>query len=336
MQQSDWERLHALLALDDATLAHLLQPVFPGRRVVAAEPLSGGLANTNYRVTLAGLADPVVVRIYTREDAACRKELDLYRLVSATVPVPELLYADPDAERWERPYVVQRFVAGLSVPAFLAAEGGDEEAVRQAGYALGATAAAIASHTFPESGFFGPGLAIVESWGSLSEALRSGIAGYLFEKDAGERLGPELTERLWALVDENAAMLTATDDQAVLQHGDYRDDNILLRRRDGVWEVAAVLDWEFAFAWSRLFDLGQLFRRDAGRPPAFEPAVVEGYHAAGGTLPPDWKRMAKLLDLVNLCHFLSLPDRGSSDSGSMHSDVIQLVRQFIERWPTLA
>lgn len=330
--QSEWERRHAVLALDDATLAHLLQPAFPGCRVVAAAPLSGGLVNTNYRVTLDGLDDPVVLRVYVRDPTVCRTELDVYRLVAPTVPVPELLYADPDAARWERPYLVQRFVAGLSLPAFLAAHGGDAEAVRQAGQSLGATAAAIARYTFPESGFFGPGLAIVESWGELSEAFRSAISSYLAEKGAGERLGPELSDRLWALVDANAAMLTAVEDQTSLQHGDFRDDNLLLRQHDGAWEVAAALDWEFTFAWSRLFDLGQLFRRDLDLPAAFEPAVVAGYSAAGGTLPLGWKRMAKLLDLVNLCDFLSQPNRG----GSMYADVTRLVRQLVERWPTLA
>lgn len=329
--QSDWERRHALLTLDEATLAHLLQPAFPGHRIVMAEPLAGGLVNTNYRVTLDGLDDPVVLRVYTREAAACRRELDLYALVSPTVPVPDLFYADPDATHWERPYLIQRFVAGLSVPAFLAIASNDPEAVRQAAYSLGATAAAIARHTFPESGFFGPGLAIVESWGALSEVFRSGIHEYLFDRGAGERLGPELTQRLWTLVDENASMLTVLDDSASLQHGDYRDDNLLLHQRAGKWEVAAVLDWEFAFSWSQLFDLGQLFRRDFDLPPAFEPAVVAGYHAAGGTLPPDWKRMAKLLDLVNLCDFLSQPSRGP-----MYADVTQLIRQFVERWPTFS
>jgi aminoglycoside phosphotransferase (APT) family kinase protein len=326
--QSAWERRHPLLALDDATLAHLLQPAFAGRRIVAAQPLPGGLVNTNYRVTLDGLDDPVVLRIYAREAAACRTELDIYHLVSATVPVPELLYADPDATRWERPYLVQRFVAGLSFPAFLATQTGDPEAVRQAGHSLGATAAAIAHYTFSESGFFGPGLAIVESWGVLSEAFRSGIREYLFERGVGERLGAALTAQLWTLVDENASLLTVLDAGAALQHGDYRDDNLLLRQRNGAWEVAAVLDWEFAFAWSPLFDLGQLFRRDLDLPPAFEPAVVEGYHAAGGALPPGWKRMAKLLDLVNLLDFLSQP-RG----GTMHAEVTSLVRQTVERWP---
>lgn len=327
--QSEWERRHALLALDEATLAYLVQPAFSGRRIVAAEPLSGGLINSNYRVTLDGLEDPIVLRVYMRDDAdACRKECDVYRLVAGDVPVPELLYADPDAARWERPYVIQRYVAGLSLPAFLANAGGDAEAVAQAGNALGRTAAAIASHTFPESGFFGPGLTIVESWGPLSEAVRSGIADYLFKRGASERLGAELTDRLWALVDEHAPLLAALDDQASLQQGDYRDDNILLRRRNGTWEVAAILDWEFAFAWSRLFDLGQLFRRDLDLPAAFEPAVVAGYAASGGSLPADWKRMAKLLDLVNLLDFLSQPSRGP-----MYAEVTLLVRQTIERWP---
>lgn len=329
--QSDWERRYAVLALDNATLAHLLRPAFPGRRVVAAEPLSGGRINSNYRVTLEGLDDPVVLRIYMRDAAVCRTELDVYRLVASTVPVPELLDADPDATRWERPYIVQRFVAGVSLPAFLAAHRGDTEAVRQAGYALGQTAAAIASHTFPESGFFGPGLTIVESWGTLSAAFHAAMRDYLFTRGAGERLGPELTERLWALVDANAALLAVVDDQASLQQGDYREDNLLLRQRAGRWEVAAVLDWEFAFAWSRLFDLGQLFRGDLTLPPAFEPAVVAGYSSSGVTLPDEWKRLAKLLDLVNLLEFLSQPNRGP-----MYADVTRLVRQFVERWPTFA
>ena len=41
-------------------------------------PLSGGLANTNYKVTLSGANEPVVLRVYTRDPDACERERALY------------------------------------------------------------------------------------------------------------------------------------------------------------------------------------------------------------------------------------------------------------------
>ena len=83
--QEDWERRHPHVDLDRETLEALLRPAFPGRALVEVEPLSGGLANTNYRALLAGMGSPVVVRVYTRDPTACHREIALHRLVGDRV-----------------------------------------------------------------------------------------------------------------------------------------------------------------------------------------------------------------------------------------------------------
>jgi aminoglycoside phosphotransferase (APT) family kinase protein len=90
---------------------------------------------------------------------------------------------------------------------------------------------------------------------------------------------------------------------ARLQHADYKSWNLLVR--DG--RIAAVLDWEFAFAGPRLNDIGIFLRYSERQPPAFEERFVRGYLAAGGQLPPDWRRLARLQDLISLCWFLEQP-----------------------------
>jgi hypothetical protein len=72
----------------------------------------------------------------------------------------------------------------------------------------------------------------------------------------------------------------------------------------GCWQVVAVLDWEFAVSASPLLDVGHFLRyeNEAGlREPFFSRAFVE----AGGTLPSDWRRISRIVDLTGLVHCLT-------------------------------
>ena len=325
--QEGWGRRYALLELDTETLTRLLDPVAHGHAIVLAEPIAGGLVNTNYRITLSGLEDSLIVRLYTRDLSACRLELDIYQLAHRGVPMAEVLYADPDGACCGRPYMVTRWVEGTKVDKLLAS--GDFAAIGAAALAVGETLAALTSYGFAEPGFFGPGLAINRPLGTSRESVVAYVRSSLFEREAGRRLGADLTGQIWKILRENAALLDEADGPATLVHGDYKAQNILLRQdpRDS-WSMAAVLDWEFAMAGSSLFDLSILLRYADTLPPAFEQGVVTGYRAAGAKLPPDWKRLIKLLDLVNLCEFLCGPDPRSA----MVSDVTRLVQATCDRW----
>ena len=91
--EARWGRRFAFFELSAADAAALL-----GQPVLRIEPLSGGLRNSNYRVELRAQADPIVLRIYTADEAlACRRERAVLRLIEGTVPAPRVLRANPDA-----------------------------------------------------------------------------------------------------------------------------------------------------------------------------------------------------------------------------------------------
>lgn len=327
--QEGWERRHAALALDVATIAAMIQPAFPGHSVLTAGLLSGGLANTNYKVTLDGTHEPVVLRLFTRDPAACQTELDIYHLVAARMPMPAILYADPTGERSGRPYLIARWIDGTKLDALLAQ--GDAAAIASAAHAVGATLAGLAAFHFAHPGFFGPGLTIAQPLAPAPESVPAYVDEALFAGAAGARLGPELTGAVQWLLRENAALLAIADTQTVLVHGDYKAQNLLVSHIGAGWDVAAVLDWEFAFSGSPLFDIAICLRYGDMLPPAFTAAFAAGYRAHGGILPPGWRRVIRLLDLVNLCGFLAAPDA----RGPMIAEVTSLVRATIAGWQSV-
>ena len=62
------------------------------------------------------------------------------------------------------------------------------------------------------------------------------------------------------------------------------------------------------------------------QPPEYEAGFVRGYLAAGGQLPPDWLRLARLQDLMSLCWFLERPNE---DPVKLR-DVTPLIERTIE------
>src|SRR5687768_14400560 len=90
----------------------LLNAIFPRRSIERTEPLSGGLINTNLKVTFSSGEPPVVLRLYRRDPTVCPEEVEILRLVGRTVPVPEVLHVEPDGIDGSGPFSVLRFVDG--------------------------------------------------------------------------------------------------------------------------------------------------------------------------------------------------------------------------------
>jgi aminoglycoside phosphotransferase (APT) family kinase protein len=316
-----------LRALDPPAVARMLEPIFGACSIASLEPLTGGLVNTNYRVRLAGRAEPVVLRVYA-DPEACPRDAALLRLVRDRVPVPEILLADSSGERCDRPYAVMSWIEGVPL----------EEAMRSdptgaplvVGRAAGETLAAIGSHAFTQSGFFGADLVPHEPSGETAEMAT--FPGYIESCFAAPgvagRLGEPLATRLQELVRQSAAYLPDWQEPAVLVHADYKSGNILVHPDGDRWRVAGVLDWEFAFAGPHLYDFTMLLRYSDELPPGFERGVAEGYTAAGGALPPDWKRCVRLLDFVNLLFFLRRP----SPDPARDRDVRRLLTRTLRDW----
>jgi hypothetical protein len=141
--------------LPAAVLERIILIAFPRSRQFASEPLGDGLRNTNIKLYLDAPPEPVVLRIYEHDPSLCQKELDLMRLVCGAVTVPEVIYAAPAG--WEDlpPFIIARWIDGISFRDLK--RSGDAEAIAQAARAAGEILAGIGRFSFPKPGWLSSG-----------------------------------------------------------------------------------------------------------------------------------------------------------------------------------
>ncbi|MCO5165736.1 MAG: phosphotransferase [Planctomycetes bacterium] len=276
--------------------------------VEALEPLAGGYTNTNLRVRLAG--DPAwkVLRLPERDPDGLSREVALLERVAERVPAPRVL-AHGGAPG--RPWALLAWVDGRSLADALA-----DERLGPPGWAAGARAtgevlARVHEVRFAAAGFLDARLEVARPLGDLAAAFLDFAAKALADARASARLGPALVERTRAHVRRHGGLLADLEETAALVHSDFNAKNVLVREVDDRVEVAAVLDWEFAFSGCPLVDLGNFLRFAHERPPEVEAAFVAGYEAArGARLPRGWRRAATLLDLTALLEMLTREQAG--------------------------
>jgi aminoglycoside phosphotransferase (APT) family kinase protein len=291
------------MPMDNPTLTRMIQPALPGAVAASSEALDG-MANNSYRVVLDGRDSPVVVRVYTRAPESAAKEWEIMTHVSRRLPVPSILWHGQIPELCDKPYAVLRWVDGVPLDTIIRKGGAD---AHQAAYAAGEVLGRIGSFTLPKPGFIGPGLTICEPMDSFAQAVRQCAEECAFKGLAAERMERDLAARMWAFAMQNAARLNRIRDGKCLIHADFHGRHLIMRRARGVWTVAGVLDWEFAFSGPQLFDMGQMIRYK-GLPAEYHDDFARGFADHGGELPDDWRTLGRVCDLVNLLQFLSRED----------------------------
>lgn len=328
---TQWERLIPEVQLGRAQLVKLLEPVFGGRELEAFELLDGGLSNTSYMLRLAGIGGEMfVLRVYQTPEGTSQKETELIRLLQGRVPVPDMLYADHSCTVYSRPYAILRWMPGVRAGDVL--EGGDAADVERSFRSIGASLAAIQGVRMPRAGFFGANLRVDAPFALSQASFMEHVEGCLDNGFAGMRLGSDLSKVLWAFCDRYASILNAVGGDCSLVHGDYHAGNVIVHKgQRGEWTVSSVLDWELAWAGSTVVDLGRMLRVDETMHPAAVPALVQGFVEAGGALPPDWKKAAKLADLLALLDLLNKPQ----DAVVRTADIGRLIVGTLRRWHEL-
>ena len=300
-----------------------MRRAFPRGRIVRVQPLAGGLRNANFKVTLDATSGPIVLRVYEHDASLCQKEADLIRLVRGSVPVPEVILAEA---AWEGlpPFMLQCYVEG---PTFreLARSARSEE-VAEAARSVGETLAAIGAVTFANPGWLVPGPTVTDPLLPGSDPMPRFVDQCLASPMPQRRVPAELRDKTQAAMWWHASGLRCAAEETSLVHGDFSRRNLILRQLAGRWIVAAVLDWEFAISGSPLADVGHFLRYERSGPPAVEPHFRAGYLDGGGRLPPEWRRLARLVDLVALCEVLT--HDGLSDATA--AEVVGLVRATVD------
>ena len=323
-REARWIRSEPRRSVPVRVVERIAGAALPHCRVAGVELLGDGLRNANFKVHLDSTPEMLVLRIYEHDASLCRKELDLMRLVSGSVPAPEVIRAEPGG--WEDlpPFVLMRYVGGISFRDL--ARSGDTEAIAQAAYSAGEALAAIGRNRFPKPGWLAPGPAVTTPLLEGPDPTPRFVDLCLASTDLERRMPADLRDCTHALVWRWAPQLAPLEAETRLVHGDFNQRNVLVRAVAGKWSVAAVLDWEFAVSGCPLCDVGSFLRYERVSRPTSEPHFSNGYLHAGGTLPRDWRRLARVIALTALCEILT----HDQISDAVVTELVELVRATVE------
>jgi aminoglycoside phosphotransferase (APT) family kinase protein len=275
-----------------------------GRRLLEVEPLAGGIMNWNYRVRLTGSPDRFVLRFYDRMPASCAKETRLLELLCDDVPVPRVHFVSSDGANGRPPFCVLEWIDGISLRELR--RRGDDRGVAEASYDAGRLLPRLMRHRFDRGGLLDSSLAVTD--GPFTNAsLIIVVEQFTSSAQFRRRVDEPLCARLHAFLRATESLHTPTG-PATLVHGDFNSPNIFVHQVGGRWTVAAMLDWEFAFAGSILCDVGNMLRYECAGRPRYEPYFSRGLADGGWPLPDEWFLRARLADLPALCELLARDD----------------------------
>ena len=297
-------RCSPLIEVDLDQIRALLAPAVKDNSIIDIQRVEGGLVNTIYRINLREPGASLCLRIFARGEDAWKNEMDILECVSASLPVPEVLFAAGCGQRFPYPYLVYQWIEGITLNE--CRRQNPASAFLSLAEPLGRLLARIASFSFPAA-HSSERRGVRGSWSDLDELL-SITEVRLRQGLARGRLGNELADALRHLLSAGRGPLTALDHGRSLVHGDLNGRNILVAPgSDDDWRVTALLDWEAAFAGSSIWDLGSLFQYSGRYTESFRARFECGYREAGGALPEDWWRIARLLHGTRIVETLNEP-----------------------------
>ena len=292
-------------------IAYLVQSAFPGAEIESWAPCLLGGANSLFRFTLAGESARYVIRICSRDPETCAKEVAVQKLVSARVPVADIVHAGTMPGVAGLPYAISTWVEGVTLADALKSKRWSQHAL---GAAIGRVLAAIGSHHFAGPGKLDANLHVTPWHIALAlpedeSALVVSVGSKYLNNFAGTHLDATQHERIAAMLSEYAsAPPFASTQTAHLVHADFNPGNIIIAPApDGAAAVAGVIDWEWAHSGTPLLDIAILLRPRGLISADFESAFAAAFTDAGGMLPASWRRYAATLDLLNLLELIDAP-----------------------------
>lgn len=322
--REDWARSRPILDFDITVAEALIAPVFPGARIVEMRPVEGGLTNTNFWLQLADRTGALLLRFYQRTGDLAQKERALCQKLAGRVPVPAFLHYAPENPATGHAFALIDWIDAKPLQSFL--PGLTADAQRDVGAALGRTLAATHGFTYPHFAYLDGSLQLGDPMDLSGQGLVDYLNYCLVEGRGGGRLGPELTQAVIGFAKREGHRIEAWQQQPCLVHGDFNPTNVLMAPDGGGrLDVAAVIDWEYAFAGTPAFDFANLLRPPLNRAAAFAAGLESGYRAAGGRLPQDWRRIAAITDLYSFADVL----QHAETQGTIVADMKTLIARTI-------
>lgn len=319
-QRLKWERREQAIVLTREEIFELIHPVFPNQKLEHYQILSTGLANINIYFKLKSYSQCFLLRLYMRDRSALKQEMALSTRFGQNIPMPEFLYYNDQTPTYS--YAVQKWIAGKPLFAILDTLNNSE--LNSLGSELARILNTISSINFPMAGFFNENLEITPFEKSIYDhPFIDYIEQCLFQEHAGRWLGKNLTDSLWDFILKNQHYFPPLDSPCLV-HGDFNQDNIIIDEKN--LKVVILVDWEFAYSGSYLFDIGTLLRFNV--PAAFETSLIENYQKNRGILlPSQWRKMIKIQDIANFVGLLNTESKRPNLNGDIKTLIEETLNQ---------
>jgi aminoglycoside phosphotransferase (APT) family kinase protein len=269
--------------------------------------LSGGFSTTNILLEFADddrcvlRASPQHERLKTEADL-----LDYLSREAPEIPVPKVLWRASEHLPGELGAFAMTYIDGDLLANL--EDGLSTATCRDICEQLALAAARIHALRFTQCGLLGPGPKVAEPFASYASGTVGFMQSCLDNANLQRRLGAERCRRLHHSLTHRSDLHEPSVTHQ-LCHSDFNQKNFLIRRNaNGRHQLAAVLDWEFAFSGSSVIDIGNLLRFEHESPAVESSWFADAYRAAGGHLGKAWREQAFFADLLAQCAFLINPE----------------------------
>ncbi|MFN7709933.1 MAG: GNAT family N-acetyltransferase [Holosporales bacterium] len=299
MFKVDWEKTSVAYQLPEGMVEKMVRLAYPDKKLTSSELIAGGCANLNIKIQVKNENQPLILRVYLRDKDAAYREQKLATLLRGTVPVPLTLYI---GKLEGHHFAITEFISGISLRDFLLSNASD--AIGAIMSEVGMILSKITAYDFPKSGFLNKDLEVVEC--ESSDVIKF-AQGCLNDKTVLFALDPSVIAEIKKAIEEHASLFPNDDDKHLV-HGDFDPANILVDQINGSWVVTGILDWEFAFSGSYLWDIANMLRYAHKMPPEFQNSFIDALQGNGIKLPNNWRTTIHLLNLSSLLDLLKRLD----------------------------
>lgn len=268
------------------TARRILAGALPNHRVHSLETLEGGATNSNILVRFEDCDELFVLRQYLRGTEVCRKEVHLLDALQNLIPVPRLVISDVTAYEVGVPYLIYRFLPGLTFRQIRA--NGSPRDMANAAHAIGRCLGVLQSRD-------------VSLLGACRLDRRFQFTEHLLAHPVlREHIGAADLILLQQVFAKWSQVFYILANEPSLIHGDFNHRNILLNHEGDRWEVAGILDWELAGIGSSLWDAARFMCYEKPDSVYWESHFIDGLRAqGGGFFPEDWEALSCIMNTLS-------------------------------------
>ena len=299
MFKVDWEKTSVTYQLPEGMIEKMVCLAYPDKKLTSSELIAGGCANLNVKIQLENENQPLILRVYLRDQDAAYREQKLAALIKETVPAPLTHYI---GELEGHHFAITEFISGISLRDFLLSN--TPEAIGTVMSEVGMILSKITAYEFSKAGFLNKELEVVPY--KSSDVIKF-AQDCLNDRTVLSVLSLEMIDEIKKAIEQHASSFPSNDEKHLV-HGDFDPANILVDKINGSWVVTGVLDWEFAFSGSCLWDVANMLRYAHKMPPEFQNSFIDALQRNGIKLPPAWRTTAHLLNLSSLLDLLKRSD----------------------------